>query len=99
MDKIKNPFFPGAGSPPPALAGREPILEMARVLFGRLQAQRAEKSLLLAGLRGVGKTVLVHEIERMPLAAGCRTIMVEAHEGKPLALLLAPHLRRLLFDL
>ena len=99
MDKIRNPFSPGAGSPPPELAGRERILEQARVLFGRVLAKRPEKSLLLTGLRGVGKTVLLNEIERIAQAAGFRTILVEAHEGKPLAVLLAPHLRRLLFDL
>jgi hypothetical protein len=99
MDKIRNPFSPGAGSPPPELAGREGILEQARVLFGRVQAKRPEKSLLLTGLRGVGKTVLLNEIERIAAAEGFRTILVEAHEGKPLAVLLAPHLRRLLFDL
>ena len=99
MDNICNPFSPGAGSPPPELAGREGILEQARVLFGRVQAKRPEKSLLLTGLRGVGKTVLLNEIERIAAAQGLRTILVEAHEGKPLAVLLAPHLRRLLFDL
>ncbi len=99
MDSIKNPFSPGAGSPPPELAGREGVLEQARVLFGRVQARRPEKSLLLTGLRGVGKTVLLNEIERLAQAAGYRTILVEAHEGKPLAVLLAPQLRRLLFDL
>ena len=99
MDPIRNPFSPGAGSPPPELAGREGILEQARVLFGRVQARRPEKSLLLTGLRGVGKTVLLNEIERIALAKGFRTIPVEAHEGKPLAVLLAPQLRRLLFDL
>lgn len=99
MDKIRNPFSPGAGSPPPELAGRDGILEQARVLLGRVKAGRSEKSLLLTGLRGVGKTVLLNEIERMAQAQGYRTILVEAHEGKPLAILLAPHLRRLLFDL
>ena len=99
MDKIRNPFSPGAGSPPPELAGREGILEQARVLFGRVLARRPERSLLLTGLRGVGKTVLLNQIERIALAEGFRTILVEAHEGKPLAVLLAPHLRRLLFDL
>lgn len=99
MDKIINPFSPGAGSPPPELAGREGVLEQARVLLARVLAKRPEKSLLLTGLRGVGKTVLLNEIERMALAAGYRTILVEAHEGKPLAALLAPHLRGLLFDL
>ena len=99
MDNIKNPFSPGAGSPPPELAGRDGILAQARVLLGRVKAKRPEKSLLLTGLRGVGKTVLLNEIERMAQAAGYRTILVEAHEGKSLAVLLAPHLRRLLFDL
>lgn len=99
MDKIRNPFSPGAGSPPPELAGREGILEQARILFGRVQARRPEKSLLLTGLRGVGKTVLLNEIERVAMEAGFRTILVEAHEGKPLAVLLAPHLRRLLHEL
>ena len=99
MDPIRNPFSPGAGSPPPELAGREGILEQARVLFGRVLAGRPEKSLLLTGLRGVGKTVLLNEIERIAAGQGFRTILVEAHEGKPLAVLLAPHLRRLLFEL
>lgn len=99
MDKIKNPFSPGAGSPPPELAGREGILEQAGVLLGRVRAKRPEKSLLLTGLRGVGKTVLLNEIERMAQGTGYRTILIEAHEGKSLAVLLAPHLRRLLFDL
>ncbi|MGB5464664.1 MAG: AAA family ATPase, partial [Sedimenticolaceae bacterium] len=56
-------------------------------------------SLLLTGLRGVGKTVLLNEIERLAQGEGYRTILVEAHEGKSLAVLLAPHLRRLLFEL
>jgi MoxR-like ATPase len=81
------------------LAGRDGILEQARVLLGRVRARRPEKSLLLTGLRGVGKTVLLNEIERMAQADGYRTILVEAHENKSLAVLLVPHLRRLLFDL
>jgi hypothetical protein len=99
MDPISNPFSPGAGSPPPELAGREGVLQQARVLCGRIRAKRPERSLLLTGLRGVGKTVLLNEIERIAADEGFRTILVEAHEGKPLAVLLAPHLRRLLFDL
>ena len=99
MDKIKNPFSPGAGSPPPELAGRDGILEQTHVLLGRVRLKRPEKSILMTGLRGVGKTVLLNEIERMAIADGYRTILVEAHEDKPLALLLVPHLRRILFDL
>ena len=57
MDPIKNPFSPGAGSPPPELVGRSGILEQARILLGRIKEKRPEKSILLTGLRGVGKTV------------------------------------------
>jgi hypothetical protein len=60
---------------------------------------RAEKSLMLTGLRGVGKTVLLNEMERMAQAAGYRSILIEAHESKPLAALLVPDLRRLLYEL
>lgn len=99
MDEVKNPFSPGAGSPPPELAGREDVLAQAAILLGRVKQKRSEKSLLLTGLRGVGKTVLLNEIERNAQGLGYRTIMVEAHEDKRLAVLLAQHLRPLLFDL
>jgi energy-coupling factor transporter ATP-binding protein EcfA2 len=99
MDPIKNPFSPGAGSPPPELVGREGILEQARILLGRVKAKRAEKSILLTGLRGVGKTVLLVEMKRLAEAEGYRTIFVEAQEEKSLAALLVPPLRTLLFEL
>jgi energy-coupling factor transporter ATP-binding protein EcfA2 len=99
MDPIKNPFAPGAGSPPPELVGRDPVLEQARVLLGRVKQKKAEKSLLLTGLRGVGKTVLLNEIERMAKAESYRTIAIEAHEDKALGPLIAPHLRTVLYDL
>ncbi len=99
MDPIKNPFSPGAGAPPPELVGRETTLDQARILLGRVKAKRAEKSILLTGLRGVGKTVLLNEIERMAMKEGYRTIGLEAHEDKTLAALLVPPLRKLLFEL
>lgn len=99
MDPIKNPFSPGAGSPPPELVGRAGILEQARILLGRVKEKRPEKSILLTGLRGVGKTVLLNEIERLAAKTGYRTVAVEAHEDKSLAALLVPPLRKLLFEL
>mgnify|MGYP001602390289 FL=1 len=99
MDPIKNPFSPGAGAPPPELVGRDSILEQARILLGRIKQKRPEKSILLTGLRGVGKTVLLNESERLAKADGYRTIVVEAHEDKPLGPLLVPYLRSLLFEL
>jgi len=99
MDPIKNPFSPGAGSPPPELVGRGPILEQARILLGRTREKRPEKSLLLTGLRGVGKTVLLNEIERLAKELQYKTIFIEAHEDKHLGALIAPPLRTLLFEL
>ncbi|HEY3285093.1 MAG TPA: ATP-binding protein [Armatimonadota bacterium] len=99
MDPIKNPFSPGAGSPPPELVGRDPILEQARILLGRAKHGRPEKSLLLTGLRGVGKTVLLNEIERRARDDGYQTVSIEAYEEKPLGPLLAPHLTKLLHAL
>ncbi len=99
MDPIKNPFSPGAGAPPPELVGRDPILEEARILLGRIKQKRPEKSILLTGLRGVGKTVLLNEIERRAKEAGYRTVSIEAHEDKPFGPLIASHLKTLLYDL
>ncbi len=59
MDPIKNPFAPGAGAPPPALTGRDKEIESFRIMIGRLKAGRPTKSMMLTGLRGVGKTVLL----------------------------------------
>ena len=99
MDPIINPFSPGAGAPPPELVGRDPLLEQARILLGRVKQKRPEKSLLLTGLRGVGKTVLFNEIERIAKAAGYQTILMEAHEEKSLGELIYPPLRGLLYEL
>lgn len=99
MNPIRNPFSPGAGSPPPELVGREEIIEQSRILFARVQKGRSEKSILLTGLRGVGKTVLLNEISRHAEDLGYLTINVEAHEDKSLPALLVPHLRSLLYKL
>jgi GTPase SAR1 family protein len=99
MDPISNPFSPGAGSPPPELAGRDALLEQAHILFGRVRRKKPEKSLLMMGLRGVGKTVLLNEMKRIAEHDGYRTIFVEASENKLLAVLLVPQLRTLLFEL
>lgn len=99
MDPIKNPFSPGAGSPPPELVGRDEVLEQARILLGRVKRRKSEKSLLLTGLRGVGKTVLLNRIGDACAAEGYKTVLIEAHESKSLAALLAPLLRKLLFEL
>ncbi len=99
MDPVTNPFSPGAGSPPSELVGRDPIISQAKILLGRVKNKRPEKSMLLTGLRGVGKTVLLNEIERIARGQDYRTIFIEAHENKALGPLLAAPLRGLLYDL
>lgn len=99
MDPVLNPFSPSAGSQPPELVGRGSVLEQARILLGRVKQKRCEKSMLLTGLRGVGKTVLLNEIERLAKKEGYHTVLIEAHENKSLGPLIVPHLRTLLYDL
>jgi AAA ATPase domain len=99
MDEIRNPFSPGAGTPPPELAGRNVLLDRVKILLARVREGRPEKSVLLVGLRGVGKTVLLNELEILAEQAGYKTILVEAHDSKSLSALLAPPLRKLLLSL
>ena len=99
MDPIKNPFSPGAGSPPPDLVGRDSLLTQTKILLARVQQRRAEKSLLLTGLRGVGKTVLLNAMEQLATDLKYKTIFIEAHENKILGALLIPKLRQILFSL
>ena len=99
MDPIMNPFSPGAGCPPPALVGRDNVLEQARVLLGRVLRKRSAKSMLLTGLRGVGKTVLLSKMEEMARKEGYKTIKFEVQEDKSLAGLLIPQLKTLLYEL
>lgn len=98
MDPLKNPYSPGAGAPPPELVGRDAILLQAEILLGRIKNKKPEKSLLMTGLRGVGKTVLLIEIQKKAENLGYKTIFIEAHEDKSLGALLAPYLRTLLYS-
>lgn len=99
MDPVKNPYSPGAGSPPPELAGRDRVREQARIAMSRIQIGRPAKSLLLVGLRGVGKTVLLDKIRQDADSSGMHTIRVEAPEERSLPAILAPQLRLALLRL
>src|ERR1035438_6000347 len=99
MDPIRNPFSPGAGTPPPELVGRDALLEKASIALARIQLGRSAKSLILVGLRGVGKTVLLFKIREQAEAVGYKALMVEAPEEKPLAEILLPPLRQVLLSL
>ncbi len=99
MDPIHNPFSPGAGTPPPELAGRSDILKHALLTLARIKNRKAEKSILIIGLRGTGKTVLLHEIEELAKKENYYAFMIEAHEKKSLPEILLPELRQVLFSL
>ena len=99
MDPIRNPFAPGAGTPPPELAGRDELRESLRVALERARIGRPAKSAMLVGLRGVGKTVLLDRVREDAEAAGIHTVRIEAPEGRSLPALLAPQLRQALLRL
>lgn len=99
MDALRNPYAPGAGTPPPELAGRDDILDAAQLVLGRTRRGRFEKSLLMIGLRGVGKTVLLDKIARIAREDGTLAETIEASENKRLVQLFFPALRRILVEL
>lgn len=99
MIPTQNPFAPGAGTPPPELAGRDAVIVDAEVALGRVKAGLSEKSLILRGLRGVGKTVLLNEIKKRATSGGFLTIAEEAREDRRLAELIVPPMRSALLEL
>jgi hypothetical protein len=99
VDPILNPYAPGAGTPPPALTGRDEVRESVRICIERLKRGKAAKSVLMVGLRGVGKTVLLDQMRHDAEASGAHTIRMEAPENRSLPALLAPQLRLALLRL
>jgi hypothetical protein len=99
MDPIENPFAPGAGTPPPELAGRDELREVIRVAVERTRRMAPTKSILMVGLRGVGKTVLLDRMRDDTEGANIHTLRIEAPEERSLPALLAPQLRQALLRL
>ncbi len=99
MDPVLNPYSPGAGTPPPELAGRDRLREQVRIALARLRAGRSAKSVLMVGLRGVGKTVLLDQLMRDADADGICTVRSETPENRSLPALLAPQIRLALLHL
>ena len=99
MNPLDNPFAPGAGVPPPELAGRDRLLESIHVSSERARRGLAARSALLLGVRGVGKTVLLDRVHREAQGAGLATIMIEAAERSALPALLAAELHGVLLRL
>lgn len=99
MNEIENPFSPGAGTPPPELAGRDEIRHAAEVATARVNIGNPAKGILMVGLRGVGKTVLLNAIRRKAESNGLVSVYMEAPEERSLPALLAPELRIALLKL
>ncbi len=99
MDPVTNPYSPGAGSPPPELAGRDKLREQVRIAIMRIRRGNSAKSVLMVGLRGVGKTVLLERMRSDAEESGAYTLRIEAPESRSLPALLAPQLRLVLLRL
>ena len=99
MDARRNPFAPGAGTPPPELAGRAALLERNAVALDRIRAGRAARPSILYGLRGVGKTVLLSSMRDAAEGEGMTVVTIEAPENRSLPGILVPALRAALLRL
>ncbi|MCR3746932.1 ATP-binding protein [Lentzea californiensis] len=99
MDPVRNPFAPGAGQRPPELAGREKEVGAFEVVLERVARGRPERSLVLTGLRGVGKTVLLGELRSMAVKRGWGAGKVEARPDADLRRPLSAALHRAIRDL
>jgi hypothetical protein len=99
MDPFKNPFRPGAGTPPPALIGRDELIEKYSVALHRTLSGRPGKSVMPIGLRGVGKTVLLNRFEQLARESGLQTGFLEAPDTGEFKRLLATRLRSILVGL
>ena len=89
MDPVRNPYAPGAGQRPPELAGRDRELAQFEVMLERVAAGRPERSMVLSGLRGVGKTVLLNALRGLAVGRAWGTGKLEARPDRSLRLPLA----------
>ncbi len=99
MDPTLNPYAPGAGTQPPELVGRNEIRERARISLERQRIGRSSQNIVMIGLRGVGKTVLLDRIRLDAEASGMYALAIEAPESRSLPSLIAPQLRTALLKL
>ncbi|WP_433681598.1 AAA family ATPase [Nocardia sp. CA-119907] len=84
MDPVRNPYAPGAGQRPPELAGRDKQLKAFDIVLERIARGRPERSVMLTGLRGVGKTVLLNQLRSAAISRGWGTGKIEARPDQEL---------------
>ena len=99
MDPIRNPYAPGAGTQPPELAGRDELRQNAMIALQRIKTGKPGKSIVMVGLRGVGKTVLLDRIGQEAEAKDFYTMRIEAPENRSLPSMIVPQLRTTLIKL
>lgn len=99
MDPRTNPYAPGAGTLPPELAGRDQLIEKVSIQLDRCRNGLAYRSLIMVGLRGVGKTVLLNKLAVNAEAEGFAVVQIETPEKRSLPALLIPSLRTILLKL
>lgn len=99
MDPRRNPFAPGAGTKPPALVGRDEQIASFDVLLGRLENGYAEQSMIITGLRGVGKTVLLDVFREKAETRGWATVEWEVEKNSPFTAKMAAQVRRALLQI
>jgi len=99
MDRLENPYRPGAGTRPPALIGRDELIDAFGVSIRRALDGRPGKSYMPIGLRGVGKTVLLNRFTEIAEQEGVRIAFIEAPETGDFRMLLAIRLRKVLLAL
>lgn len=99
MDPRTNPYAPGAGTQPPELTGRDDLIEKADIAMARCRAGLPTRGLMMVGLRGVGKTVLLSRLSQDAEAGGFAVLFVEVPERRSLPALLVPALRSTLLKL
>lgn len=99
MDRFKNPYRPGGGTTPPALVGRDALVDDFRIALQRARASRPGKSYMPLGLRGVGKTVLLNRFAEIAVEEGMKVGFIEAPDTGDFRLMMATHLRKILIEL
>lgn len=99
MDPRKNPYAPGAGTKPPALVGRDRQIESFDILLERLENGYVERSMIITGLRGVGKTVLLDVFREKAESRGWATVEWEVEKDAAFAPKMAAHVRRALLQI
>ena len=99
MKAVANPFAPGAGAPPPELAGRDKILEDAALAIQRNKGGKSARSFIYVGLRGVGKTVLLNEVQAIAEKHGALTDFIEVSKNEALSVVIIATVRAALLKL